>query len=160
MYKSIVLAGFMSAITGISTPVFSSYVVNQTEHPNTQPSTTLDISNDETSAIRVVVQSHLWALANQQSKLLFLTASTSLKSTYVTPEALLAKMTQVHKPIVAGSLERFDGLRNQGTNPVQGVYIKDERGRQWLASYLLEKDVAGNWKIAGCIIVPAPGRII
>lgn len=160
MYKSIVIAGMMAAITGVSTPVFSSSNFGEITQRSAHPSAALGISQNETSSIRVVVQSYLWALANQQSKLLYLTASTSVKSTYASPEALLAKMTLIHKPIVAGSLERFDGLRNQGGNRIQGVYIKDEHGRQWLASYLLEKDSAGNWKIAGCVILPAPGRVV
>ncbi|MFK8032776.1 MAG: DUF4864 domain-containing protein [Hyphomicrobiales bacterium] len=160
MYKSIVIAGMMAVIAGGSGPVYSSSNVVEIRQQNAQSPVSLGNSQSEISSIRMVVQSYLWALANQQSKLLYLTASTSVKSTYASPEALLAKMTQIHKPIVAGSLERFDGLRSQGSNKIQRVYIKDEYGRQWLASYLLEKDSTGNWKIAGCVILPAPGHVV
>lgn len=160
MYKSIVIAGMIATIAGVSTPAISSSNLDAIGDNGMRSSVTLNVTQDERIAIRMVVQSYLWALANQQSKLLFLTAATSVTSSYASPEALLAKMSRVHKPIVAGSLERFDGLQSQGNNRVQGVYIKDEHGRQWLATYLLEKDTAGNWKIAGCVIIPAPGNVV
>lgn len=160
MYKSIAIAGMMIAATAMSAPAKTIADPGTDRSSKALSASAIDMSGEERSAIRVVVQSYLWALANQQSKLLFLTASNSVTSAYASPEALLAKMTRVHRPIVAGSLERFDGLKSDGDKPIQGVYIKDEHGRQWLASYLLEKDTSGFWKIAGCIIVPAPGKVV
>lgn len=160
MYKSIFIAGMMIASTAISAPANTTSNKNTDRVPTTLSPETKAMDAQERSAIRVVVQSYLWALANQQSQLLSLTASSSVTSAYASPEALLAKMTLVHKPIVAGSLERFDGLKSDGGKTVQGVYIRDEHGRQWLASYFLEKDASGLWKIAGCTIMPAPGQVV
>lgn len=110
--------------------------------------------------MRVLVHSYLWAISNKQADLLYLTAAETVISKYATPEALLQRMQKIHRPVVNGSLVRFDGVSIKGGVPVQSVYVKDERGLQWLASYFLTKQADGQWKIAGCVIVPAPGQTI
>lgn len=110
--------------------------------------------------MRVLVHSYLWAISNKQADLLYLTAAETVISKYATPNAFLQRMQKVHRPVVNGSLVRFDGVSINDGVPVQSVYIKDERGLQWLASYFLTKQADGQWKIAGCLIVLAPGQII
>lgn len=110
--------------------------------------------------MRILVHSYLWAISNKQADLLYLTAAETVISKYATPGALLQRMQKIHRPVVNGSLERFDGVSIKDGVPVQSVYIKDERGLQWLASYFLTKQADGQWKIAGCVIVPAPGQNI
>lgn len=110
--------------------------------------------------MRVLVHSYLWAISNKQADLLYLTAADTVISKYPTPGAFLQRMEKVHRPVVNGSLVQFDGVSLADGIPVQSVYIKDERGLQWLASYFLTKQADGHWKIAGCTIVPAPGQVI
>lgn len=108
--------------------------------------------------MRVLVHSYLWAISNKHADLLYMTAAETVTDKYASPSALLQRMQKVHRPVVNGSLVQFDGVSIREGVPVQSVYIKDERGLQWLASYFLTKQADGQWKIAGCVIVPAPGQ--
>ncbi|WP_306257107.1 DUF4864 domain-containing protein [Pararhizobium sp. IMCC21322] len=121
---------------------------------------TQEFQASELLEMRVLVHSYLWAISNKQADLLYLTAAEAVISKYATPNAFLQRMQKVHRPVVNGSLVRFDGVSISDGVPVQSVYIKDERGLQWLASYFLTKQADGQWKIAGCLIVLAPGQNI
>lgn len=168
MKTSFVFAGLIAVLFGMTaTPAEARdppFAINAslTDNPvGAQPAVSArDFSRSERHEMRVLVQSYLWAISNRQADLLFLTAAESVTSIYSTPEALMRRMTQIHRPALRGSLVRFDGVGIQDGLPVQNVYIKDELGRQWWASYLLEKQADGRWKIAGCLIMPAPGQIV
>ncbi len=168
MKTSFILAGLIAVLFGTTalpieakeTP--SAVGVGPTNNlSGSQAAVTIgDFSPTELNEMRVLVQSYLWAISNRQADMVFLTAADSVTSVYSTPEALLRRMAKIHRPVVGGSLVRFDGVSIRDSGPVQSVYIKDELGRQWWASYLLEKQADGMWKIAGCVIMPAPGWIV
>jgi hypothetical protein len=43
---------------------------------------------------------------------------------------------------------------------VQGVHLTDAAGVLWLATYRLERQPDGTWRIAGCDVQPATGKMI
>nr|WP_306266923.1 DUF4864 domain-containing protein [Pararhizobium sp. IMCC3301] len=168
MKTSFVVAGLIAALFETSAmqsearePVLTVGSAPANELSGSLPAITVgDFSQSDLNEMRVLVQSYLWAISNLQADLVFLTAADSVTNVYSTPEALLRRMAKIHRPVVGGSLVRFDGVSIRDSVPVQSVYIKDELGRQWWASYLLEKQADGMWKISGCVIMPAPGQIV
>jgi len=108
------------------------------------------VSAEDGRAIRAVVEGQLAALAADDAKRAFAYAAPAIRQMLGTPERFMAMVRQsypaVYRPVSTIFLQ---ALREQGQH-FQGVQITDADGRLWLATYRLEHEPDGNWRISGC----------
>lgn len=113
----------------------------------------------DTRAVRAVVEAQLAAFAADDAKGAFSYAAPSIRDMFGTPERFVA-MVRAGYPVVyrPASVTFLNPVRVDG-EIVQGVHLTDADGVLWLATYRLERQRDRSWRIAGCDVRPAPGKI-
>jgi hypothetical protein len=111
-------------------------------------------------AVRAVVAAQLDAFASDDAQRAFSYAAPAIRSMFGTPERFLA-MVRAGYPVVyrAASVTYLVALRS-GSEIVQGVHLTDAEGALWLATYRLERQSDGAWRIKGCDVQPASGKMV
>ncbi len=117
------------------------------------------VSAGESKAVRAVVEAQLEAFAADDAKKAFSLAAPSIRAMFGTPERFV-EMVRTGYPVVfrPASVAFLQPLRSQG-RMVLGVRLSDADGAQWLATYSLERQADKSWRISGCDVQPASGRM-
>jgi hypothetical protein len=123
------------------------------------PAIAQPIAAADARAVRGVVAAQLDAFASDDAQRAFSYAAPAIRSMFGTPERFLA-MVRAGYPVVyrAASVTYLVPLRS-GTEIVQGVHLTDLEGALWLATYRLERQSDGAWRIKGCDVQPASGKM-
>jgi hypothetical protein len=117
------------------------------------------VSAGDAKAVRAVVEAQLDAFAADDAKKAFSYAAPSIREMFGTPERFVA-MVRAGYPAVyrPASVTFLLPLWVQG-QLVLGVRLTDADGGQWLATYSLERQPDASWRISGCDVQPASGRM-
>ena len=109
--------------------------------------------------IRRRTEAQLDAFAADDAKKAFSYAAPSIREMFGTPERFV-EMVRAGYPAVyrPASVTFLQPLWVQG-QMVQGVRLTDADGGQWLATYRLERQADKSWRISGCDVQPATGRM-
>lgn len=118
------------------------------------------VSVADTKAVRVVVEAQLAAFAADDAKRAFSYAAPSIREMFGTPERFVA-MVRAGYPVVyrPASVNFLVPVWVEG-QLVQGVHLTDAEGTLWLAVYRLERQPDKSWRISGCDVQPAQGKMI
>lgn len=118
------------------------------------------VSVAEARAARTLVSAQLEAFASDDAKRAFSYAAPAIREMFGTPERFLA-MVRAGYPVVyrPAAVTFLIPLRVDG-ELFQGVHLTDAAGALWLATYRLERQTDGSWRIAGCDVQPAQGKMI
>lgn len=124
------------------------------------PARAQPVADADARAARTVVSAQLEAFASDDARRAFSYAAPSIRAMFVTPERFLA-MVRAGYPVVyrATRVTFLVPLHVEG-DLVQGVHLTDAAGMLWLATYRLERQGDGSWRIAGCDVQPATGKMI
>ncbi len=124
------------------------------------PARAQPVSTAEARAARSIVSAQLDAFASDDAKRAFSYAAPAIREMFGTPERFLA-MVRAGYPVVyrAAGVTFLIPLRVEG-ELYQGVHLTDAAGTLWLATYRLERQPDGSWRIAGCDVQPAQGKMI
>ena len=117
------------------------------------------VSAVDTKAVRAVVEAQLDAFAADDAKKAFSLAAPAIRAMFETPEKFVA-MVRAGYPVVyrPASVTFLQPLWVQ-RQLVLGVRLTDADGGQWLATYSLERQPDKSWRISGCDVQPASGRM-
>jgi hypothetical protein len=118
------------------------------------------VSAADARAVKAVVSGQLDAFARDDAKLAFSYAAPAIRSMFATPERFVA-MVRAGYPIVyrPATVTFLLPLRADG-QLFQGVHLTDAAGALWLATYRLERQTDGTWRIAACDVQPATGKMV
>ena len=124
------------------------------------PARAQPVSEVDARAARTIVSAQLEAFAKDDAKRAFSYAAPSIRAMFGTPERFLA-MVRAGYPVVyrASRVTFLIPLSDEG-DLLQGVHLTDGAGTLWLATYRLERQADGSWRIAGCDLQPATGKMI
>jgi len=124
------------------------------------PARAQPVSDLDVRAARTVVSAQLEAFAKDDARRAFSYAAPSIRAMFGTPERFLA-MVRTGYPVVyrPAGVTFLVPVRFAG-DLVQGVHLTDGAGALWLATYRLERQSDGSWRIAGCDVQPATGKMI
>lgn len=117
------------------------------------------VSQDDTRAVRAVVEAQLAAFAADDAKRAFSYAAPSIREMFQTPERFMA-MVRGGYPVVyrPAAVIFLNPVRVEG-QLVQGVQLTDAEGGLWLALYRLERQPDRSWRISGCEVQPSAGKM-
>ena len=114
----------------------------------------------EAKRIQAVITDQLAAFAADDARRAFAHASAALQRQFGDAERFLAMVRTAYPVVYRPASVAF--LRPELTDGqwTQGLHLTDAQGARWLAVYVMERAAAGKpWRIAGCTVVPAPGRV-
>ena len=117
----------------------------------------IDAGEDE---MRAAAATFVWALSNGSAETIWQFASEEEQESFGTAEIAYVAVAEAFPPLVYAAEITFDGIRNTDGVPTASYYVKDQVGLQWLASFGIVQDDAGDWKIISLMIEPAPGVLI
>jgi hypothetical protein len=123
------------------------------------PARAQTVSAEDTKAMRAVVEAQLAAFADDDAARAFSYAAPAIRDMFGSPERFLA-MVRAGYPVVyrPASVTFLTPHRLQG-QWVQGVHLTDASGALWLAVYRLDRQADQSWRISGCDVQPATGRM-
>ena len=110
--------------------------------------------------IKAAAETFVWGLSNRQSSAVWLMAPQGEQRKFGTRDAVYGFFSRVHPPLVHAKTTAFDSISAVDNVPIANIYVTDTAGMQWHASFAMARDTAGDWKIVGCRLVPAPGDLI
>jgi len=124
------------------------------------PARAKPVSEVDARAVRTVVSAQLEAFAKDDAKRAFSYAAPSIRAMFGTPERFLAMVRAGYPVVYRAAGVTFLVPLHVESDLVQGVHLTDGAGALWLATYRLERQTDGSWRIAGCGVQPATGKLI
>jgi hypothetical protein len=114
----------------------------------------------ERDEIRAAVSVFVWGLSNGVANAVWALAPEMEQDRLGTREAVMDYFAEGNPAVRHAARMIFDGISWQDGLPVAEVYIVDQIGLQWRASFGLYRNAGGEWKILTTDIEPAPGELI
>jgi len=124
------------------------------------PARAQPVPDVDSRAARAVVGAQLEAFAKDDAKRAFSYAAPSIRAMFGTPERFLAMVRAGYPVVYRAAGVTFLVPVHVDADLAQGVHLTDGAGTLWLATYRLERQPDGSWRIAGCDIQPATGKMI
>jgi hypothetical protein len=112
----------------------------------------------EARAVRSVVAAQLDAFAKDDAVRAFSYAAPGIQAMFQTPERFVAMVRAGYPVVYRAAGATFLVPQRLGDDIVQGVHLSDADGGVWLATYRLERQRDGAWRIKGCDVQRASGK--
>ena len=110
--------------------------------------------------IRQVAETFVWGLVNDRADLVWQYATEEEQAGLGTEDAVLTAFKGAYPPLAHAQDITFNGIQYEGEVPFVSFYVKDGLGLQWLATFGIEYDDAGDWRVVSLDIKGAPGELI
>ena len=124
------------------------------------PAAAEPVAAADARAVRGVVAAQLDAFASDDAQRAFSYAAPAIRSMFATPERFLAMVRTGYPVVYRPASVTFLVPVQSGGEVVQGVHLGDAEGAVWLATYRLERQSDGAWRIKGCDVQPASGKMV
>ena len=118
------------------------------------------VSEADARAARTVVSAQLEAFAKDDAKRAFSYAAPSIRAMFGTAERFIAMVRTGYPVVYRPAGVTFLIPLRADADLVQGVHLTDGAGALWLATYRLERQPDGTWRISGCGVQPSTGTVI
>lgn len=112
-------------------------------------------------AVQATVRSQLSAFAADDADRAFSFAAPGIREMFGTATKFMGMVRDSYPAVYRHAAASFLMPRPDGDFVTQPVHLTDTRGSSWIAIYRLQKQADGQWRIAGCVLVPASaGRTV
>ena len=111
------------------------------------------------SLIEDAVRIQLTAIAARDAKRAFAKLAPSTQHYFAQPDQYLEAIASDLPPILATRHFAFLGAGRDKTGANQLVLITDGDGRDWLATFQVERQSAGDWRVKDCVVQAAVGQL-
>ena len=114
----------------------------------------MNINKTDSQSIREAIQQQIEAFLQDDADAAFSQAAPGIQRQFGTAENFVqmveAAYPTVYRPrsVVFERLLKVDGL------PAQQVMLMDQEGDLIRATYMMQRQTRGDWKIAGCFLTP------
>ncbi len=105
-------------------------------------------------AIHKVVVEQLSAFAQDNGAAAFAVATPEMQAKYKSPDLFMVVVRTGYKPVYRPRQVAFQQIIDIEGKPVQRLAVIDQEGKDHLALYIMEPQANGDWRIAGCFLVP------
>jgi hypothetical protein len=119
------------------------------------------LAEPEARAIRQVVQAQLDAFAADDAERAFSYASPAIRARFGDADTFMGMVRGGYPMVLRPATVSFFRPRpddGSDTTVLQAVHLRDREGRLWLATYVLERQAGGGWRIDGCEVVADSGQ--
>jgi Domain of unknown function (DUF4864) len=117
------------------------------------------LSAEDEKQIRTVVQGQLDALAKDDAAKAFSFAAPNVREAFRTAPRFLDMVQRGYPVVYRPASVAFLKVEGKDRLAFQRVQMTDQAGEPWLATYSLERQKNGQWRITGCSVVENRGRM-
>ena len=117
------------------------------------------VTGADVAEIRAVIHRQIDALRRDDARGAFALVAPGAQQAYGTPERFLDAMRTSFRAIYRPASVAFLDLLTMGDEVVQQVQLTDRSGAVWIASYAMQRQRDGAWRMNGCRLVQ-PARAI
>jgi hypothetical protein len=103
-------------------------------------------------AIELVIREQLMAFRNDDEDTAFACAAPRVRSKFASPAAFVGAVRSRYAAVYRPRCVEFGELTMTNVGPVQLVFLIGPDSLSVLASFLMERQPDGEWKIAGCYL--------
>ncbi len=122
------------------------------------------LAEPDARAVRQIVEAQLQAFAVDDAEKAFSYASPGIRSQFGDAANFMAMVRSGYPMVVRPAAVSF--FRAQADGPATAdastarlnVQLRDQNGRLWVATYLLERQAGIGWRISGCMVVSDSGK--
>ena len=114
---------------------------------------------EHAKVLRAVVEAQLAAFADDDANRAFSYAAPAIRAMFGTPERFLAMVRSGYPVVYRPASVTFLAPHRVDGEWIQGVHMTDAAGTLWLAIYRFERQGDRSWRISGCDVRPASGRM-
>lgn len=116
------------------------------------------VDEADRAAARAVIERQIEALARDDAATAYDQAAPGIRRLFPTPEVFIGMVRTNYRPVYRHRSFVFGAAQaGEATTLSQSVAIQDTYGVDWNAEYSLERQADGQWRIAGCRLIKAPG---
>jgi Domain of unknown function (DUF4864) len=117
------------------------------------------LSAEDEKQIRTVVQGQLDALAKDDAAKAFSFAAPNVREAFRTAPRFLDMVQRGYPVVYRPASVAFLKVEGKDKLAFQRVQMTDQAGEPWLATYSLERQKNGQWRITGCSVVENRSRM-
>lgn len=110
------------------------------------------LTTGDRPAIEFVIREQLMAFRNDDAEAAFTHAAPSVRSKFTSSAAFIAAIRARYAAVYRPRCVEFGELTMTSAGPVQTVFLIGPDSLSILASFLMERQSDGAWKIAGCCL--------
>lgn len=109
-------------------------------------------------AARAAISRQVEALGRDDAAAAYAQAAPSIQAMFPNPDLFIGMVRNSYTPVYRHRSFDFAGAAETGEAGVsQDVRIQDEFGVDWTATYTVERQPDGAWRITGCRLTKSPG---
>jgi len=112
------------------------------------------VSEKDKVAIRIVIQGQIEAFRSGDGERAFSYASPGVKEQFETPKQFFETVKSAYDSVLIPRSMVFEDLKEVMGVITQPVLFLASDGDTVIASYIMEKQDNGDWKISGCYLAP------
>lgn len=119
------------------------------------------VEDADRDAVRGTIERQIEAFRRDDGEAAYAFAAPGIRQLFPTVERFMSMVREGYRPVYRPRSVAFGATEATAEGGLrQSVEIRDEDGMDWVALYTLEKDADGAWKITGCVLLKAPGRVV
>ena len=116
------------------------------------------VSTPDARAVREVVEAQLQALAADDAVRAFSYASPMIRSQFGDASNFMAMVKSGYPMVLRPAATAFFKPEAADGSVMQAVQFRGRDGRAWLATYELQRQPDGRWRINGCAVQADTGK--
>jgi len=117
-----------------------------------------EVSDGDARGARAVIEAQLKALAAGDAELAFSYASPSIRMQFGDATSFIAMVVHGYPMVIRPAEVEFLRSEARESIVVQKVYLRDQAGQSWLATYQVQRQSDNSWRVNGCTVVPSEGK--
>lgn len=110
----------------------------------------------DVDAAQAVIAAQMDAFKRNDGQAAYAFATPGIKNVFATPDVFMEMVRTQYEPVYRPAYVEFREAVATSEELIQKVFIIGENNRAVLAIYSLEQGDDGAWRIAGCMLYPAP----
>ncbi|MEL6160563.1 MAG: DUF4864 domain-containing protein [Cyanobacteria bacterium J06627_32] len=114
----------------------------------------MDVSEEDSQAIRQVIGEQIEAFQNNDAIAAFSQAAPGIQQQFGSAENFVAMVEAAYPSVYRPRSVVFESVLSVEGLPAQQVMLLDQKGHLIRATYMMQKQTDGQWKIAGCYLTP------
>lgn len=118
------------------------------------------LTDSDRIAVRDVIRDQIQAMQSIQAERAFGHVAPAVKARFGSADRFLFMMARFYTPVLKTKQVLFDGLVETGKHPIQRAFVSDDKKRQWLVLFTMERQTDGFWKVRDTALIRAPGHVV